>query len=270
MKQQTREEALGDRAKMFERIATEQYLIPELPVMLRLDGKAFHTVTRKLERPLCVPFREAMVETTKFLVQDLHAAYGYTQSDEITLGFYNCDHLFKGKIHKILSTSAGGASSKFAVEVSQKLPSIVHYIPRFDARVWNVPTLDHAIEALLFRVYDCIRCSINMLASSEFQHRDLEGVDQKTRIAMLAKAGKVWEDMPETYKYGTFVQRVTEQRLLTPEELEALHPKARVEGPVIRSSIKEINLGDVTKMEGLVKILYPKAFDVAEEEVTAG
>jgi hypothetical protein len=42
---------LADRMKLHEDIGAGQRLIPNLPVCIRIDGKAFHSWTRGLRRP---------------------------------------------------------------------------------------------------------------------------------------------------------------------------------------------------------------------------
>lgn len=42
---------LGDRMKGYERVS-DSYLVSRMPVILRLDGKAFHTPTRGIEKPV--------------------------------------------------------------------------------------------------------------------------------------------------------------------------------------------------------------------------
>lgn len=43
-------DSLGDRMKKFEK-ASETDLFQNLPIVVRLDGKAFHTFTKGLNRP---------------------------------------------------------------------------------------------------------------------------------------------------------------------------------------------------------------------------
>jgi tRNA(His) 5'-end guanylyltransferase len=43
-------DALGERMKKYEYI-TRDHLVPRMPVIIRLDGKAFHTLTRGFKRP---------------------------------------------------------------------------------------------------------------------------------------------------------------------------------------------------------------------------
>lgn len=54
-----RKDALGDRMKFYERRA-EPVHMPTLPILARVDGRAFHTFTRDLRRPFDPDFRCAM------------------------------------------------------------------------------------------------------------------------------------------------------------------------------------------------------------------
>lgn len=43
-------DSLGDRMKGYENIA-RNYLTRRIPTIIRVDGKAFHTFTRGMEKP---------------------------------------------------------------------------------------------------------------------------------------------------------------------------------------------------------------------------
>jgi tRNA(His) guanylyltransferase len=62
---------LADRMKLYENIGAGKRLIPNLPVCIRLDGKAFHRWTRGLRRPYDDRLHTLLDETTKFLVGQL-------------------------------------------------------------------------------------------------------------------------------------------------------------------------------------------------------
>lgn len=73
---------LGDRMKSYYENRSKTFLARRTPVIIRLDGKAFHTFTRGFNKP----FDEAMQETMKYLCENIQGCVlGYTQSDEITL-----------------------------------------------------------------------------------------------------------------------------------------------------------------------------------------
>ena len=80
---------LGDACKWFEKNFSPEIMIPELPVIVRLDGNNFHSWTKGCKRPYDEQLSSLMIETTKFLVKETNAVVGYTQSDEITLILYS-------------------------------------------------------------------------------------------------------------------------------------------------------------------------------------
>lgn len=76
---------LGDRMKDYENIS-RIHLTKKLPVIIRLDGKAFHTFTRGFNRPFDGILMRAMQETAKYLCANImNCKMAYTQSDEISL-----------------------------------------------------------------------------------------------------------------------------------------------------------------------------------------
>ena len=63
-------DALGDRMKKYYEEVSKTRLVRRMPVIIRLDGKAFHTFTRGFEKP----FDKIMVKTiylTKCIYDDL-------------------------------------------------------------------------------------------------------------------------------------------------------------------------------------------------------
>ena len=47
----TEKSALGERMKSYEKMFTDQRLMPGIPALARLDGRSFHTWTKGLKRP---------------------------------------------------------------------------------------------------------------------------------------------------------------------------------------------------------------------------
>ena len=78
-------DSLGDRMKGYENIA-RNYLARRIPTIIRVDGKAFHTFTRGMEKPFDRILMTTMQNTMKYLCENIQGCvFGYTQSDEITL-----------------------------------------------------------------------------------------------------------------------------------------------------------------------------------------
>lgn len=111
-------DSLGDRMKRYENI-TRNYLTPRTPVIIRLDGKAFHSFTRGFERPFDMTLIKTMQQTMKYLCENIQGCVlGYTQSDEITLVLIdykklNSDSWFDYNIQKMTSISASMATFAF-------------------------------------------------------------------------------------------------------------------------------------------------------------
>lgn len=79
-------DALGDRMKSNYESVTKTKLVKRMPVMIRLDGVAFHTFTRGFKKPFDEVLVKAMQATMKYLCEKIQGCVlGYTQSDEITL-----------------------------------------------------------------------------------------------------------------------------------------------------------------------------------------
>jgi tRNA(His) 5'-end guanylyltransferase len=129
-------DSIGDRMKSYEAHETSRRSMKRLPICVRVDGRAFHTFTRGLDRPFDEGFSKAMIETCKFLVSETHAKIGYTQSDEITLIFWDSTHsgepLFGGKLFKLTSVLASLATGGFMSQIPEHIPSKVGVIPSFD------------------------------------------------------------------------------------------------------------------------------------------
>ena len=246
-------ELLGDKHKAYE-ARTESTLLPGCPVVIRLDGRAFHTFTKGMKRPYDERMSRAMIETTKDLVDQTSANIGYCQSDEITLAFMNSDpavpFMFSGRVQKIVSIVASIASVKFNRIIQETIPERAKMQPIFDARVFQYPTLWLATETFLWRETDATRNSLSMAVQSCYSHKECEGAGFRKKHDMLHAKGINWNEYPAFFKRGTYVQKRKCAKILTPEELaripEMYRPHPNV--PVIRSVVQELELPPFTQM----------------------
>lgn len=253
-------EAMGDRHKAFESREAGWRLMPGLPVVIRLDGKAFHTFCRGLPKPFDERLSLAMRETTKALVAETHAAIGYTQSDEITLAFPNQDPakpmMYDGKVQKLCSVLAGLASAKFNREIQARIPEKAHLLPVFDARAFSYPTLDLAAENFLWRETDATRNSLTMAASAYYSPKDLHRAGYAQKHEMLHAKGINWNDYPPAFKRGTYIRRETVLRELSPSELARIPEKHRPLGPVARSVLTELDMPPLARVANVQGALF--------------
>ena len=110
-------EKLGDRMKAYEE-ASRTVLPGRLPIIIRLDGKAFHTYTKKLAS-FNENLSDVMVETAIAVCKEIQGAqFAYTQSDEISIlvhGYKRFTSMpwFDNQVQKMVSVAAGLASATF-------------------------------------------------------------------------------------------------------------------------------------------------------------
>ena len=223
-------DAMGDRMKGYEMETTGRRLMPLVPAVARIDGRSFSSFTRGLRRPYDERMSGLMVETTKYLVRETNANCGYTQSDEITLVWhttgYETEILFNGRVQKMESVLAGMATAFFMHTLSAFLPAeYAAKLPHFDARVFNVPTPEEAANCFLWREFDATKNSISMAAQMYYSHSQLHGKHGGQLQEMLFQKGVNWNDYPDFFKRGSYVQRRKAHRKFDAGELERLPPK---------------------------------------------
>lgn len=233
----------GDRMKAYEAVETHRRLDPHLPIYARIDGRGFSKFTRGMDRPFDLRMTSAMIETTRYLVDETHARIGYTQSDEISLVWLadgpTSDIFFSGKVLKMVSVLASMAAAKFATVCPE---GYEHKLPHFDARVFQLPDRSEGANAILWRALDCRKNAISMVAQSRFSAKQLHGQGQADMLQMLASIGIEFEDRPVAFKRGTYLRRVNELRTLTPDELARIPEAHRPTEPVMRSRVADVEM----------------------------
>lgn len=232
-------DSLGDRCKAEESAGSVQ-LDGSKPWVMRLDGRAFHTFTRGLERPFDTNYRQCMVNAMCELVKEFRPNLAFQQSDEITLAFLvppkeGRNRLFNMRLEKLCSIGASTATLAFNRTVWDLLPEKQNQNALFDARCYNT---ERPEDHILWRQLDCVRNSVAMAAQANFSHKQLHGVGHVEMLEMLDKIGKKWSNCEDWQRYGTFARKISTERLLTDEELEKIAPEFRPSGPVIRSQIE--------------------------------
>lgn len=214
---------LGDRMKDYYESRSKTRLIRRMPVIIRLDGKAFHTFTKGFEKPFDMVMVRAMQETMKYLCENIQGCVlGYTQSDEITLVLIdyqnlNSDAWFDYEVQKLCSVSASMATFAFnrnfarlaALEPEKKTKQTNAYTEVaskgafFDARCFNIPK-EEVTNCLLWRQQDATRNSIHMTGRAYFSHRQIEGLNSNDiQNLLLQEKGINWNDLPTTLKRGS-------------------------------------------------------------------
>lgn len=222
-------DGFGNRMKSYEYQSTSRKLMNGLPIVIRLDGKNFSKFTSGLERPFDERLSGLMMDTMHYLVKQVNANCGYTQSDEISLLIYEPDTsketIFGGRVQKIESLLAGMATAFFVKNVSDRIPEKAHLYPIFDCRAFNVPNPTEAVNEILWREQDATKNSITMAARTVYSDNEVKFKNGNEKQEMLFQKGINWNDYPAFFKRGTYTRRVRVTRPYTKDELEVLPPK---------------------------------------------
>lgn len=256
-------DTLGDRIKGYENQTCGIKLLPLIPVICRLDGKGFSKFTKGLKRPFDERLSKLMVDTTKYLVKETNANCGYTQSDEITLVWYtdkvNSSIYFDGRFFKMVSDLAAMCSVYFNRELPNRIPEKKDLMPRFDARVFNVPTPGEAVNCFLWRELDATKNSISMAAQEYYSHKELMGKNSSQKQELLFQKGINWNDYPTFFKRGTYIQKRTLVSKLEADELDKLPPlhnaRKNPDAQVKRTYVVELDLAPLSTITNRVDVI---------------
>lgn len=215
-------DSLGDRIKRYERVS-DHMLMPNSPLFIRVDGRAFRTWTRGLNRPYDDRLAACMVNAAIDVVQDMPGfKLAYLQSDECTFMLTDTDRLesqgwFDYRMGKVVSISASAFTAYFNREASWRFDAC-RPPAMFDSRAFTVP-FDDAPNVFVWRQKDWHRNSLTMLAQAHFTHRELEGRKRADLHEMLHSKGVNWADETPAHKNGYFLHKdgslTTEQMVWT-------------------------------------------------------
>lgn len=229
------------RMKEYE-YTSRNYLLKKTPVIIRIDGKAFHTFTKRLKKPFDDILSKTMRDTMRYLCEHIQGCVlGYTQSDEISLLLIDyqkndTDAWFNYNIQKCSSVSASMATAAFnhfwAANVrdaiyeccydpkhnqygDEVLPDkleeynrliVIHfekYMACFDARSFNIPK-EEVCNYFYWRQQDATRNSIQMVGRAYFSHKQLLNKScNKIQDMLMAEYGVNWNNTPTKYKRGS-------------------------------------------------------------------
>lgn len=228
---------LGNRMKTFYEQIPKTKLMRRTPVIIRIDGKAFHTFTRGFKKPFDEILIQSMQETTKYLCENIQGCVlGYTQSDEITLVLVDYQRFetsawFDYEVQKMCSIASSMATMAFnkafvknvsevyknrykeegkclmPYDLYKTYQNAIDKGAMFDARVFNIPK-EEVTNCVYWRQLDASRNSIQMVGQANFSHKELycKTCNDIQDMLMLQKNIN-WNDFPTHQKRGTCVVR---------------------------------------------------------------
>lgn len=208
-------DSMGDRMKNYE-YSFRQFFSSRIPIIIRVDGKAFHSYTKKCKKPFDENLIEVMNDVGIFLCEEVQGAQiAYIQSDEISIFINNYSSLqnqgwFNNNINKIISVSAGLASCKFTqnsykIWGHEEFEGISGYPiikpACFDSRAFLLPK-EEVNNYFLWRQKDCERNSVQMLARSLYSHKECNNKNNSELQEMIFQKGINWNNLPTHQKRG--------------------------------------------------------------------
>ncbi len=256
---------LGDRMKLYEMQEAGRRFMPLTPVVARLDGRGFSEFTKDMKRPYDERMSRLMVETAKWLAQLTNSPCAYTQSDEITLCWYEPDRrnqlFFDGRIQKMSSVLASMTSVRFNNQLMKYLTAeYFDRMPHFDCRVFMMPSTTEVANCYLWRVWDATKNSISMAARCLYEHTELHGKNGAEMQEMMWQKGVNWNDYPAFFKRGTFIQKRVVRRPFTAEELTALpakhHARQNENLMVERQEYVEVDMPPFSKVLNRENVIF--------------
>ena len=201
-----------------------------LPLIIRVDGKAFSKLTRDLKGP-GDPFNREFVaimnDVATSLCREIQGTQlAYVQSDEVSVlvhGYktHDSQSYFDNQLQKIVSVAASIAAATFTADSWRVFGSRDKYDPSaydvrpvfFDARAFILPEHDVA-NYFLWRQQDAIRNSVQMLARSHYSHKECDGKSCEMMKVMLSEKNVKWDELPGGLRRGRVAVKRPEEHTI--------------------------------------------------------
>ena len=210
---------LNERMKNNYESRTQTYLTRRTPVIMRLDGKAFHTFTKKFSFPFDINLLYSLYIATKRLGKEIQGSkFAYIQSDEISILITDYDRLnteawFNYNVQKMCSVASSIFSCYFNEVISNLKPEIGHQHGFFDCRVFNIPE-EEVVNYFIWRQRDWWRNSISMLTRAYYSHKECLNKSVKDMHEMLYEKGANWNDLSPLWKNGQCVDLLNQEPVI--------------------------------------------------------
>lgn len=267
-----KKDSLGDRMKSHYENIPKTRLTRREPVIIRIDGKAFHTFTRGFQRPFDNILIESMQETMKYLCENIQGCkLGYCQSDEISLLITDYETIntaawFDYQVQKMCSIAASmatlafnrvfskvfykwgnenlpdwdmGGTNKPVDEKLIKLCNIYESASEkgamFDARCFSIPK-EEVCNYFIWRQQDATRNSIQMVGQANFSHKELQNKScDKIQDMLMLEKNINWNDFDTVKKRGSCCTKTgkhTVVNMQSGEQVERLVWEIDIEIPI--------------------------------------
>lgn len=234
---------LGDRVKLYEEQANSQVFPEGSFVLARVDGRAFHTYTKGLRKPMDIDLQNAMISATQVVAEQLKSVLAYVQSDEATFCWRSTltnPLPFNGRVQKLCSLIAATFTGGFIHNMPGSWLD-ERGVPAFDCRIWSVPGYFDQYEAFLWREKDAIKNAVSSAASTIATPRELKDMKHKARLELLKERGFDFESLPREFRHGAYVRRMIRLEEL-PEETRLKIPESKRPLPGVKFERSDVRV----------------------------
>lgn len=197
-------------------------LLPKLPVIISINGRAFSRITSLLDKPFDNKLNECLVYAMQKLLIDIDGSvFGYQFNDEIIIISKNDQTVestpwYDNDIQKIVSCASSLATNYFS-EKSTELNLILTNPSIFLTNVFTPPSYQEVVNYLIYKQYYNIQQSVYNACYYELlktfdkpQIKELlTGATLEEKINLLKDHCNIdYNDYTPSYRFGTACYRI--------------------------------------------------------------
>lgn len=259
-------DSLGNRMKNFYESRNKSFLPRKSYIIIRIDGKAFHTYTKNLSRPFDDGFMEDMDNTAIYLCKNIMGAkFAFVQSDEISILLtdfekINTEAWFDNNIQKMCSVSASMATSKFnqlrtrrklltdIVEVEKLADLDKEYNKNCSVGELNIKK-SLSIKEMINRFNDCSLAEFDSRVFQIPQKNEVENYfiwrqQDTTRNSILSVAHSLYNQKELSGKNTKLLQDLIFEKGINWDNYEAKYKRGRI---IVKENYQELNSDKINR-----------------------
>lgn len=252
-------DSLGDRMKDNYEDRYRIMLPRRSNIIIRVDGKAFHTYTRNCKKPFDDDLMRHMDATAVALCKHIQGAkIAYVQSDEISVWVTDYERIetdawFDNNLQKMVSVSSSVATAEFNrqrimdgiinTQISEGWSLEELFCAHFDARAFVIPELAEVANYFLWRCQDATRNSVQMVARSLYSHKECDDKSNIELQKMIAKVSQPWISLERKYRHGRIIRKT---------------PQPGPNGIIERWTTHDVDRNEFSYWQGYLQMLLPK------------
>lgn len=200
---------LYQRQRMYEE-SYNSYIIPRIPIIIKVDGRNFAKLTANLQKPFDIDFHTIMIQAMRLCLNQIEGCiFAYQYSDKIFFILKNdqkseTDPWLGNRIQKMVSVISSIVTNAFIKSSSQSFNDAT-----FVVNVFGVPDITEVINYLIYRQFICIQNAVNEVAHTILKEKhgndffsilDSKSIDERKKI--IYDTGIIFEDYPLSFRHG--------------------------------------------------------------------